>query len=126
MAIAFAVGASGAAMAQTEPEEELELIEIGNRYDDDDAAIEDEVIEGVIFDQSAQQYRLVEDPEEEDLVEPPSQREQDEAEIRRLFAIYKESLSSGNYLESDTLAKQIIELSIKVFGIDSADSYLLC
>ncbi len=122
MAIAFAVGASGVAMAQTEPEEELELIEIGNRYDDDDAAIEDEVIEDLIFDQNAQQYRLVQDPEEQDLEEPPSQREQDEAEIRRLFAIYKESLSSKNYLESDTLAKQIIELSIKVFGIESPES----
>ena len=120
MAIAFAVGASGVSMAQTEPEEELELIELGNRYDD--AAIEDEVIEGVIFDQNAQQYRLIEDPEEEDLEEPPSQREQDEEEIRRLFAIYKESLTSENYLESDTLAKQIIELSIKVFGIDSTES----
>ena len=120
--IAFAIGASGVAIAQTEPEEELELIELRNRYESDDAAIEDEVSEDLIFDQNAQQYRLIEDPEEEYLVEPPSQREQDEAEIRRLFAIYKESLSNRNYLESDTLAKQIIELSIRVFGIDSPES----
>ncbi len=118
--IAFAIGASGVAMAQTEPEEELELIELVNRYEDAD--IGDEVIDGPVFDQNTQQYRLIEDPEEEDLAEPPSQREQDEAEIRRLFAIYKESLSNQNYLESDTLAKQIIELSIRVFGIESPES----
>jgi len=122
VAVAFALGVSGVSMAQTEPDEELEIIELENRYDDDDTAIEDEIFDGLIFDQGSQQYRLVEDPEEEDLEEPPSQRETDVAEIRRLFAVYKESINSANYLEADTLAKRIIELSIKVFGINSTES----
>jgi hypothetical protein len=120
IAVAFALGASGVSAAQTEPEEELELIELEDRYEQDEEASEEEIFDGLIYDQDSQQYRLIEDPEEEDLEEPPSQRETDEAEIRRLFGLYKESVISGNFLEADTLAKQIIELSIKVFGINSA------
>jgi len=122
VAVAFAVGASGVSMAQTEPEEELEIIELGDRYDGDDTAIEDEIFDGLVFDQDSQQYQLLEVPEEEYLPEPPSQRETDVAEIRRLFAVYKESINSASYLEADTLAKRIIELSIKLFGINSAES----
>jgi tetratricopeptide (TPR) repeat protein len=122
IAVAFGLGASGVSMAQTEPEEELEMIELGDRYDNDDVATEDEIFDGLIFDQDSQQYRLIEDPEEEDLEEPPSQREQDIEEIGRLFSLYKESVTSANFLEADTLAKRIVELSIKVFGINSAES----
>ena len=144
MALALAGGSDRVALAQlaqTEPEEEeLELIELGDRYGEDDSITEtgtssegeiagesttdseDEIFDGLIYDQEAQEYRLIEDPEEEDLVEPPSQRETDMAEIGRLFAVYKESIVTGNFLEADTLAKRIIELSIKVFGIDSTES----
>lgn len=122
----FALGAGGQALAQSEPEEELELIVLDEQYDEqyDDTDSDEEV--AVMDDQpavqSSQQYQLIEDPEDEDLVEPPSQRETDTAEIIRLFAVYKEAVSSKNFLEADTLAKQIIELSIKVFGIDSEES----
>jgi hypothetical protein len=109
-------------LAQSAPEEELEFIEIGDGYGEDEAADDEEIFDGLIYDQNSQQYRLLEDPEDEQLEEPPSQREQDTKEIGRLFALYKESLINGNYLEADTLAKQIIELSIKVFGIDSSES----
>ena len=121
VAVAFALGAGAVAMAQSEPEEELELIEIGNADGEEDNVREVEIYDGLIFDQDAQQYRLIEE-EEEDLVEPPSQRETDKEEIVRLFEIYKESINGGNYLEADTLAKRIIELSIRVFGIDSIES----
>ena len=122
VAVTFALGAGDVALAQSEPEEELELIEIGNSYGEEDAASEAELIDGLIFDQDSQQYRLIEDPEEEDLIEPPSQRETDREEIIRLFEIYKESVGGRDYLEADTLAKRIIELSIRVFGIDSTES----
>ena len=131
IAVALALGASGESLAQSEPEEEpaqsepveeLEMIELGRSYGEDEAANEDEIFEGLIYDQNAQQYRLLEGPEEEEPEEPLSQREQDTEEIGRLFALYKESLTSGNYLEADTLAKRIIELSIKVFGINSTES----
>ena len=122
MAVVFAIGASDLSMAQEEPEEELELIELENRYDEDETAGEAEIFDGLIFDQDTQQYRLIEVPEEEGLKEPPTQRETDIKEINRLFALYKESLTGENYLEADTLAKQIIELSIRVFGINSTES----
>ena len=120
--IAFILGASGISLAQTEPEEELEIIEIGDGYTGDEAATDDEIFDGLIFDQNSQQYRLIEDPEEGEPEEPPSQRETDLKEISRLFELFKESLGSKNFLEADTLAKQIIVLSIKVYGIDSAES----
>jgi tetratricopeptide (TPR) repeat protein len=122
LAVAFALGTSGVSVAQTEPEEELELIELDNRNGQDEDAGEEEIFDGLIYDQDSQQYRLIEDPEEEVPVEPPSQRETDEAEIRRLFELYRDSVTSGNFLEADTLAKQIIELSIRVFGINSTES----
>ncbi len=82
--VVFALGAGGVSMAQTEPEEELEIIELGDRYDEDESASEDDTLGGLIYDQGSQQYRLIEDPEEEGLEEPPSQRETDLGEISRL------------------------------------------
>ena len=120
--VAIVLGTGGVSLAQTDPEEELEIIELSDPYAVDETTLEDEIFDGLIYDPDSQQYRLVEDPEEEDLEEPPSQRDIDQEEINRLFALYKESLTSANYLEADTLAKQIIELSIKVYGIDSTES----
>ena len=120
--VAFVLAAGGVSLAQTEPEEELEIIEIGDSYDDDEAASEGEIFDGLIYDQNSQQYRLIQIPEDEVLEEPPSQREMDMQEIGRLFVLYKESLVGGSFMEADTLAKRIIELSIKVYGIESAES----
>ena len=107
--VAMAIGAGQATLAQEEPEEELEIIEIGNPYDEADDDIEasdgesgseDEIFDGLVYDQESQQYQLIEDPEDEDIEEPPSQRETDIEEIRRLFALYKESVTGQNYLTS--------------------------
>ena len=102
----------------------LELIDLDRDYsgEDDEPVTDDEVFDGITYNDEEQQYQLIEDPEDEDIVEPPSQRETDRAEIVRLFASYKEAVGTRNFLEADTLAKQIIELSIKVFGIDSEES----
>ncbi|MDX1404874.1 MAG: tetratricopeptide repeat protein [Woeseiaceae bacterium] len=120
-----AVAMTGAAdvQAQTDPEEELEIIELENPYDESQSAgDEEQIFEGLIYDQKTEQYRLVADPEEEDEEEPPSQREVDKQELGRLFNLYKESLSNQNFLEADTLAKQIVELSIRIYGINSEES----
>ena len=42
--IAFILGASGISLAQTEPEEELEIIEIGDGYTGDEAATDDDFL----------------------------------------------------------------------------------
>ena len=98
--VAMAIGAGQATLAQEEPEEELEIIVLGNPYDEadddneaSDGESEDEIFDGLVYDQESQQYQLIEDPEDEDIEEPPSQRETDIDEIRRLFALYKDCLA---------------------------------
>ena len=49
--VVFALGAGGVSMAQTEPEEELEIIELGDRYDEDESASEDDTLGGLIYAQ---------------------------------------------------------------------------
>lgn len=47
---------------------------------------------------------------------------QDRDELMRSFELYKSSIENGSYDEADTLAKRIVELSIKLYGINSHDS----
>jgi tetratricopeptide (TPR) repeat protein len=54
--------------------------------------------------------------------ELPEASESPEARLQRYFMLYKEALDNKAYTEADTLAKQVVELSIEVFGIDSLDS----
>lgn len=65
---------------------------------------------------------LIESDGGEEWIEPPSEREVQEEELRRLFEIYREALDNGDYLEADTLAKRVVELSIRLNGLDSHDS----
>ena len=92
-------------------EEEVEFIVIGGEPDE---------VDGVYGDPDG--YRLVEDDEEETWVEPPSERELNEDEVVRMFQLFREALNNNAYAEADTLAKQIIELSIKLHGRDSNES----
>lgn len=50
------------------------------------------------------------------------QQETTEEELQRYFELYKAAMENEAYLEADALAKQVIELSIRLFGIDSLDS----
>jgi tetratricopeptide (TPR) repeat protein len=54
--------------------------------------------------------------------ELPETSESPEARLQRYFMLYKEALDNKAYTEADTLAKQVVELSIEVFGVDSLDS----
>jgi len=85
-------------------------------------AAEDGEIENLVFDESTQSYRLIEDDEEDDWIEGPSEREAQEEELKRLFELYREALSNKDFLEADTLAKRVVELSIRLNGLDSHDS----
>lgn len=42
-----------------------------------------------------------------------------EEEIRRLFDLYRDARSAGMLEEADTLAKRIVDLSIRAYGIDN-------
>jgi len=111
------------AHAQTADEDELVApIELENRLPADDGVAPEEEFEDLIFDTGTGSYRLVEDDSGDDWVEPPPQSERDAAELKRLFDLYREALSNKNYIEADTLAKRVVELSIELNGLDSHDS----
>ncbi|MEX2496113.1 MAG: tetratricopeptide repeat protein, partial [Woeseia sp.] len=48
--------------------------------------------------------------------------ESPEEELQRFFNLYKEALDNKAYDEADVLAKRVVELSIRLFGINSLDS----
>ena len=75
----------------------------------------------VVPDDEESEIQLAED-EEEEWIEPPSQEELDLEELRRLFLMYRDALQNKDYLEADTLAKRIVEMSIRLNGLDSHDS----
>ena len=124
LALAFCWSASA---AQTADEEELGPIVIDYGQQRDDVA--EEVFEDLVFDKETQTYSLKEDePEavgpEVELVEPetePTAKENAE-ELTRLFELYRYALENKAYLEADTLAKRVVELSIQLNGLDSHDS----
>lgn len=43
-----------------------------------------------------------------------------EERLRTLFMLYRDAMNDGMYAEADTLAKQIVELTIEMNGLDSA------
>lgn len=122
VAFGLASVAGPASGQQAGQEEEIEEITIPSGSDDSAENVPDEEFDDLVFDEDTGSYRLVIDDEGDDWVEEPSEQEVLAEEIRRLFELYKESLENSQFLEADTLAKQIVELSIRVNGLDSFDS----
>lgn len=60
--------------------------------------------------------------DDEQPIEGPYQQESDIDLLHRSFESYKLSITLGNYSEADTLAKQVVELSIGMYGLDSHES----
>ena len=114
-----AIAAAQNAEPVAEEEEELQEIRIDHYADDE---LPEEVDGDLVFDEQSQSYRLIEDDGGDDYVEPQSEREQQTEELIRLFELYSEALRNKDYLEADTLAKRVVELSISVNGLDSHDS----
>ena len=123
--VALAIfGLSGAAtgVPAQEEQEELEEIPVPSRYEDQPEAAAEEDFEDLVFDEETGSYRLVVDDEGDDWVEGPSEREVAAEELMRMFDLYKEALNNAQFLEADTLAKRIVEMSIRLNGLDSFDS----
>lgn len=121
------IGLSGVALAQdadSDPaqDETVEPITLERRGSDLPMPDADEGFDDLVFDEATQTYKLVEDKEGDDWVEPESEQEMQADELQRLFDLYREALLNEDYLEADTLAKRVVELSIKVYGLDSHDS----
>jgi tetratricopeptide (TPR) repeat protein len=119
IALGTVAGAQEADPVQEE-EEELQEIRI-DHYANDDVPPEAES-DDLVFDEQSQSYRLIEDDGGDDYVEPPSERETQIEELKRLFDLYSEALNNKDYLEADTLAKRVVEMSIRLNGLDSHDS----
>jgi hypothetical protein len=124
------------ALAQTAEEEELSPIIIDYGQERDEVA--EEVFEDLIYDEETQSYRLLEAEELEQAVDatpgeseeavsdmepagPPVQTADDADELKRLFDLYRDALQNKAFLEADTLAKRVVELSIRLNGLDSSD-----
>ena len=82
----------------------------------------DDGFESIEYDEVTQSYRLVIDDAGDDYIEPPSEREMQVNELQRLFDLYREALANKDFLEADTLAKRVVESSIRLNGLDSHDS----
>lgn len=50
--------------------------------------------------------------------QPQSSRER----LRQLFTLYRDAVADSMYAEADTLAKQIVELTIEINGLDSSET----
>jgi hypothetical protein len=114
-----------ASAAQTADEEELGPIVIDYGQPRDEIA--EEVFEDLVYDEETQTYSLIEDDEsveetQQEQAEPPPAAETNVDELKRLFELYRYALENKAYLEADTLAKRVVELSIQINGLDSHDS----
>ena len=49
-------------------------------------------------------------------------RQTDLEELRASFELYKSALANGSYDEADTLAKRMVELAIRIYGLDSHEA----
>jgi tetratricopeptide (TPR) repeat protein len=116
-------------LAQTTESEEIEAgqetagpVLLENSGDQDQAPPPNDGLGNLVFDEQTQSYRLIEDTEGDDYEEPPSDREAEAEELKRLFELFRQALANKDYLEADTLAKRVVELSISLNGLDSHDT----
>ena len=95
------LAATGPGVAQTTgaPEEELAPIILEDRESAPSAYFDEETVEPA--------------------PEVAASAESYDATLQRLFFAYKEAVYGSMFAEADTLAKQIVELSIRVNGLDS-------
>jgi len=101
----LAATSPGAAQTSEAPEDELAPIVLEDRGSAPNAYFDDET---VFDDETAA-------PAPEVAATPESY----DATLQRLFFAYKEAVYGSMFDEADTLAKQIVELSIRVNGLDS-------
>jgi tetratricopeptide (TPR) repeat protein len=62
------------------------------------------------------------DSDQEPSPGPLADEERPEEQLQRYFQLYKEALDNKAYAEADTLAKRVVELSIRLFGVNTLDS----
>ena len=90
--------------AGDEEADELELISIDDLRKSSDEADYDDI------------------DDEEILTPQLSEKETNLDELRRSFELYKSAIATFSYGEADTLAKRMVELAIRLYGLDSHES----
>jgi tetratricopeptide (TPR) repeat protein len=66
---------------------------------------------------------VAEDVGDEEILTPKlSENETNLEELRRNFELYKSAIATGSFGEADTLAKRMVELAIRLYGLDSHES----
>ena len=132
--------AAGVSAQQSDTDDEITAIVFGDEVLRDDENLADDEFPAVepaaedtatdesteAGDQLSEDPGIISDFRDEDLdrdwVETESDEERDKAELIRSFQLYKSSIENRMFDEADTLAKRIVELSIKIYGINSLDS----
>ena len=125
------IGTTSMAQTAAQPEVELEpivLTEPGDESDNDNAGIatnpdtdseEEELALIVLEEREFSDDSFYEDELGDIDPEIAARPESYDETVQRLFISYKEAVFAGMFEEADTLAKQIVELSIGVNGLDS-------
>lgn len=87
------------------------------------AEAEEEVLEEIVLpSQTIFEEDVYVDDIDETILDPDSRVETDADRLQRLFVIYMDAVSDRQFDEADTLAKQIVELTIEIHGLDSNES----
>ncbi len=132
LAVSCLAGGGAAAVAQDDPtpegDEELQeirsvLAEEQDVAEQAEQPAEDEALEEIVLPRQAmfEDEVYVEEVDEQTLDAGPLP-ESDPQRLRRLFVIYMDAISDKQFDEADSLAKQIVELTIQIHGLDSHES----
>ena len=128
----FALLLAGSAAAQQTATDETELTGIAGDLQqpamdsvDDPGAVDDDGLQEIVIDDQ----RVVDDdpyldegPIEDRILDTGPMPETDEQQLRRMFVLYMDAVSDKMFEEADSLAKQIVELTIRLHGLDSHES----
>lgn len=87
------------------------------------AEAEEEVLEEIVLpSQTIFEDDVYVDDIDEGILDPDRGVETDTDRLQRLFVIYMDAVSDRQFDEADSLAKQIVELTIEIHGLDSNES----
>ncbi len=89
-----------------------------------DAAGEEEELAPIVLEERPlfEEEPYFDQADEEEIVDAGPQPESDEQRLRRLFVLYLDAVSDNMFAEADSIAKQIVELTIRIHGLDSHES----
>ena len=83
----------------------------------------DEILEPIVLPRQRMFLEEVDlDQVDPDILEAQPDAETEEQRLRRLFVMYMDAVADRAFEEADTLGKQIVELTIREYGLDSHEA----